>query len=126
MTQAEAIAECLAQKLVAVVGVSENRDKYGWKVYQNLQRRGYGVLAVNPNHQTINGDKCYASVGDLPAGVGLVVTVVPPLVTRRVVREGLAAGLKRFWMQPGSEDVEAVGAITAAGGVVVQDCIMMR
>lgn len=126
MTDENALRDCLEQRVIAVVGVSANRDKYGWKVYVNLKRRGYEVLPVNPHHEEIEGEKCYASVRDLPAEVGLIVTVVPPRVTRQVVREGLAAGFRRFWMQPGSEDEEALKEIEAAGGVAVTDCIMVR
>lgn len=126
MSEADAMQECLAQRIIAVVGVSENREKYGWKAYANLKSRGYEVLPVNPNYEEIDGAKCYASVRDLPPEVGLIVTVVPPRSTRRVVHEGLEAGFRRYWMQPGSEDEEAVREIEAAGGLAVMDCIMVR
>jgi len=126
VSEANAMQECLAQRVVAVVGVSENREKFGWKVYVNLKSQGYEVLPVNANYEELEGEKCYPSVTELPTEVGLIVTVVPPRSTRRVVREGLEAGFRRYWMQPGSEDEEAVREIEAAGGVAVLDCIMVR
>lgn len=121
------IEEMLAQKTFAVVGVSTNQSKYGWIVYQNLKRRGYRVLAVNPNHGEIDSDPCYADVDALPETPDVIVTVVPPSATREVVAQGLARGVRRFWMQPGSEDAEAIAAAEAAGAQVVHhQCVMMN
>lgn len=127
MAAEKLIREFLEQGTIAVVGVSTNRGKYGWIVFDNLRQRDYVVLPVNPNHETIDGERCYATVADLPPGVGGVVTVVPPAVTRQVVQEALQAGLKRFWMQPGSEDEQAIAAAKAAGAAVIAgECIMLH
>ena len=121
------IGDMLAQKVMAVIGVSPNTQKYGWIVYHNLKSRGYRVYAVNPNYSEVGGDPCYASVGDLPETPDVVVTVVPPAVTRQTVQQALGIGVKRFWMQPGSEDAEAIAAAEAAGAEVVHhECVMMH
>lgn len=122
---AEVVADFLGVPLIAVVGVSENRAKYGWIVYDNLRRRGYNVVPVNPKLSEVGGQACYGSVSDLPAEVGLVVTVVPPAVTAQAVSEALQRGVRRFWMQPGSESVEAIAEAEASGArVVAGPCIM--
>lgn len=121
------IEDLLAQKVMAVVGVSPNTQKYGWIVYQSLKAQGYRVYAINPRYNEVGGDPCYASVAELPEPPDVVVTVVPPGATREVVRQALVAGVRRFWMQPGSEDETAIAEAEAAGAQVVHhQCIMLH
>jgi predicted CoA-binding protein len=53
------IKEMLEMKTWAVVGASENKEKFGWKIYKKLKDKGYKVFPVSPNYETIDGDKCY-------------------------------------------------------------------
>ena len=121
------IEELLARRRFAVVGVSTNTQKYGWIVFANLRSRGYEAYAVNPRYTEVHGHPCVASLADLPEPPEVVVTVVPPAVTRETVRQALALGVRCFWMQPGSEDEEAIAAAEAAGASVVHhQCIMLH
>jgi len=121
------IEELLACRRFAVVGVSANTEKYGWIVFENLCSRGYEAYAVNPRHTEVHGHPCVASLADLPEPPEVVVTVVPPAVTRETVRQALALGVRYFWMQPGSEDEEAIAAAEAAGARVVHhQCLMLH
>jgi len=121
------IEELLARQSYAVIGVSPNQQKFGWIVYQSLKARGVRVYAVNPKYPEVHGDPCYASLADLPETPEVVVTVVPPPRTRNVVQQALALGVRGFWMQPGSEDDEAIAAAEAAGAQVVHHlCIMLH
>ena len=111
----------------AVVGVSEDRDKYGNKIYRDLRNAGYQVFAVNPKLSTVEGDPCYPSVKDLPEVPDVVDLVVPPAAATKVVEDCLAIGVKRIWFQPGSESSEAVNMAQAGGMEVVYDaCIMIQ
>ncbi|MCE5238749.1 CoA-binding protein [bacterium] len=121
------IEELLSRRRFAVVGVSTNTEKYGWIVFENLRSRGYEAYAVNPRHTEVHGHPCVASLADLPEPPEVVVTVVPPAVTRETVRQALALGVRYFWMQPGSEDDGAIAAAEAAGARVVHhQCIMLH
>jgi predicted CoA-binding protein len=91
-----------------VVGVSRDPKKYGHQVYVDLKQAGYRVYAVNPNIDTVLGDKCYPKLEVLPQKPDVVNIVVPPQVTEQIVRECKALGIKRVWMQPGSESDEAI------------------
>lgn len=125
-TTPQQIDDFLAQTHVAVVGVSTDQSKFGWIVYQNLKRRGYQVFAVNPRYTECHGEKCYPSVAELPVVPGLVVLVVPPAVSERLMPDLAAAGVKRVWLQPGAESPAAIAAAEAAGLQVVHSvCIMM-
>jgi predicted CoA-binding protein len=110
-----------------VVGVSEDRSKYGNKIYRDLRDAGYEAYAVNPKLSEVEGDPCYASLKALPVKPEVVDLVVPPQVSEKVVDECIELGIKNIWFQPGSESEAALEKARAAGMIVVHDaCIMIQ
>lgn len=110
----------------AVVGASENREKYGNIIYRYLRNKKFTVYPVNPIHTTVEGDRCYANVAELPADVKSVVFVVPPVRTERIVRECKAKGITAVWMQPGAESNGAVKYAEENGMAAIYDaCVMV-
>jgi predicted CoA-binding protein len=111
----------------AVVGASRDPQKYGHQVYRDLKSAGYKVYPVNPSAQEVLGDKCYPDLKELPEKPDVVVTVVPPQVTEQVVRACKELGIRRVWMQPGSESEEAVKYCKENGLEVIYNmCIMVE
>jgi len=103
------IREFLDKKNVfAVVGVSRNPKKYGHQVYRDLRNAGYRVYPVNPNTNEVLGDKCYPSIEALSVKPDVADLVVPPKVTEQVVETCKRLGIKKVWMQPGSESETAI------------------
>lgn len=94
----EMVDDFLAQKRIAVVGVSRSKDGTANLIYQRLKATGHEVFAVNPNAQTVEGDPCYPDVKSTPQPVDAVMIVTTPEVTDQVVRECAEAGIKRVWM----------------------------
>lgn len=113
--------------VIAVVGATDHPAKVGGRVYRDLKKKGFRVLAVNPRRDTVDGDPCYPGVADLPEPATIVDFVVPPPVTRQVLQQCAAHGLKRVWFQPGSED-EAVLDFVERHRFAYRagDCIMVR
>jgi predicted CoA-binding protein len=99
-TAEAAIDDFLAQKRIAVAGVSrEPGGKHGGNiVYQRLKERGYEVFAVNPNADTVEGDPCYRSLKAIPGGVDAVVIATAPAVAPSVAQECAELGITRVWM----------------------------
>lgn len=121
------IAEFPKYRKWAVVGVSEDREKYGNKIYRDLRDAGYRVFPVNPKLETVEGDRCYPSLKALPEVPDVVDLVVPPQVGLTVVQECLDLGIQRIWFQPGSESDAAIQKAEAGGMAVVHDaCIMIQ
>ncbi len=123
-TVAEAAADFLAQRRIAVAGVSRDAGGHGGNfVYKSLKQRGYEVFAVNPNADTVEGDPCYPSLADVPGGVDGVVIATNPSVTGAVVDDCVKLGVRRVWMHRsfggGSVDEAAVEAGRAAGLTVI-------
>ena len=77
-TVAEAAADFLAQRRIAVAGVSRQAAGHGGNyIYKTLKKRGYEVFAVNPNAETVEGDPCFHTLADIP-GVERVVPGLQP------------------------------------------------
>jgi predicted CoA-binding protein len=91
----QAIDDFLAQKRIAVAGVSrEPGGKHGGNiVYQRLKERGYDVFAVNPNSDTVEGDPCYRSLAAIPGGVDAVVIATTPSAAASVAKECQELGI---------------------------------
>jgi uncharacterized protein len=102
------IKEFMAKKKFAIIGAKDNREKYGYRILQNLKSRGFEVFPVNPRLREIDGTACYASLADIPVVVDVVDFVVPPKVTGEILKECKRLGLNRIWLQPGSESDSAI------------------
>jgi len=95
----DAASEFLANKRVAVTGVSRNSQSHGANViYQRLRQRGYEVFAINPNADEVEGDPCYHDLKSIPGGVDWVVIGTKPEAANATVRECEELGVKRVWM----------------------------
>ncbi len=121
------VEEFLAARVYAVVGVSTNREKYGYRVYHDLKEGGYTVFAVNPLYEDIFGEKCYPDLSSLPEKPEVVEFVCPPPVTEQTLREMKALGIDRAWMQPGAESPQAIHFCEEQGIKAIHDlCVMVE
>jgi predicted CoA-binding protein len=121
-TEAERIEAFLGADRFAVVGASNNRDKYGSKVFACYLQKDRTAYPVNPREETILGHPAFASLSDLQEPVESVSIITPPAVTEQVVEDAARAGVKHLWMQPGAESTAAIeraqelGLSVIAGG----------
>ena len=127
----EAAREFLAQKRIAVAGVSRQSSGHGANtVYRRLRERGYEVFAVNPHADTVEGDPCYRDLRSIPGGVDAVVIGTTPAVAESVVRECHELGITRVWMHrglgPGSvSDAAADYGLRNGMSVIAGGCPLM-
>jgi predicted CoA-binding protein len=99
----EAAAAFLANKRVAVTGVSRTPKTHGSNsVYKRLRERGYEVFAVNPNAAQVEGDRAYSDLTSIPGGVDAVVIATRPEFAEGTMRECAELGIKHVWMHHGS------------------------
>jgi predicted CoA-binding protein len=126
MTSKAAVEDFLGQKAIAVVGVSRKGKKFGNVIYKDLLRKGYNAFAVNPHTDVLEDRPCYPNLKALPESVDGVVLVVPPGETEKVVREASELGIRRVWMQQGSESGDAIRFCEERDiSVVAGECILM-
>jgi predicted CoA-binding protein len=116
----------IGQRSLAVVGVSRGGKKFGNTAYRELKAKGYQLVPVHPEAETLEGDRCAKNLASLPAPVGGVLVIVPPQQAEQVVQEAAAAGIKRVWLQQGAESQAAIRLAESKGmSVVAGECILM-
>jgi uncharacterized protein len=98
-TMKDAATEFLANKRIAVTGVSRKPKDHGSNtVYRRLRDRGYEVFAVNPNADEVEGAPCYHDLKSIPGGVDAVVIATAPDKADGTMRECDELGIKQVWM----------------------------
>ena len=126
MNSKKMVEEFLAQKRIAVVGVSRKKTKFGNAIYKELKQKGYQVYPVNPNITNHEGDICFPDLHSVPEKLDAVVINVSPAQTEKVVREAKQAGINKVWLQQGSQSDEAVKYCEENGiDCVSNECILM-
>ena len=112
---------------VAVVGATDDPSKYGSVIYRDLKNKGIGVVPVNPNRTTVDGDPAYGSLRALPGAPTIVNIVVPPESTLQVLKAALHLGYTNVWVQPGAESAEVMAFLTENDfNYLANSCIMVR
>jgi len=108
-------------KIIAMVGLSQKEDRPSNIVARYLMARGFTVIPVNPGQDEILGQRCYASLKEIPVKVDMVDVFrkssdVPPFAD-----DAIAIGAKSLWMQIGIINEDAAAKASAAGLDVVMD-----
>ncbi len=127
MVSRQTIDDFLAQKTLALVGISRDGKKgFGNAVRRELTAKGYTLLLVHPAATAIEGIPCARTVKEVADRVGGAILVTPPAVTSKLVREAADAGIRRVWIQQGAESDEAVRFCEQHGVAVVHhQCVLM-
>lgn len=92
------VQDFLAQKKVAIVGVSDKRETGCNLAYTKFKENGYQVYAVNPRMSTFNGVPCYPDLKSIPEKVDAVFILASPKVTDEIVQQCVDLGVKHVWM----------------------------
>ena len=113
---------------IALVGASNDKSKFGNRIYRDLKIKGYNVIPINPKEERIEGDKAYTSIqmmDDLP---DIVNFVVPPPIAMKVAQNAVEIGVKYLWFQPGSESDELENWLKDTDGIkyLINACIMVE
>ena len=94
----ETIEDFLAQKRIAMIGVSRNPKDFSAALFEELRKRGYEMVAVNPNAQEVLGQHCFARIQDVQPAVDTALLMTASNVTDSVVSDCAQAGVRRIWM----------------------------
>ncbi len=108
MVSRETIDQFLAERTLALVGVSRNGKGFGNVIRKELIAKGYRVLLVHPEADSVSGQPCAHSLTEVAKEANGVVLVTPPAATTQLVRQAVEAGIRRIWMQQGAESDEAI------------------
>jgi predicted CoA-binding protein len=91
-------------KVVAVIGASADRHKYGNKALRAFRNRGYTVIPINPNETSVEGEPAFATVLDYPGKIDEATVYVPADIGLRVMDDLAKKGIKTVWLNPGADD----------------------
>jgi predicted CoA-binding protein len=100
-------------KVVAVIGASSNRSKFGNRAVRAFRQQGYTVVPINPHEAEVEGLKAYKSVLDVPGPIDMASMYVPPEIGEQVIGEIAQKGIAEVWLNPGSESDELIARAKA-------------
>jgi len=111
-------------KTIAMIGASANPERTSHGIMKKLQSVGYRVIPVNPNETEILGEKCYASLQDIPVKIDLVNVFRKAETTVPIATEAINIHAKTLWLQLGIVNEETAAIAKQGGLIVVMDaCI---
>ena len=114
-------------RTIAIVGLSKNELRASYFVGYYLKRHGYRVIPVNPRETEILGEKCYASLLDIPEPVDVVNVFRVPDALPGIAREAVAIGAGSLWCQFGVINFEGAKIAEDGGVTVIMDrCIKVE
>jgi len=93
-------------KIVAVVGASSDRRKFGNKALRAFQAAGHRVIPINPHEATIEGLRAYPSVLDVAEPIDMATVYVHPEVGVQLLPEFERKAIPEIWINPGAESPE--------------------
>lgn len=126
MITRELIDDFVSSHDIAFVGASRNEKKFGYAAYKELKAKGYNLIPVHNQAETIQGDKCYPDLKSLPRKVDGALIVLHPKDTEKAVKDAVSAGIKRVWLQQGAESENAIKYCKENGVKVVHNqCVLM-
>lgn len=94
--------EMVKLKKWALIGVSPDESKFGYKIFMKLKDKGYIVYGLNPKYDEINGVKIYHSLKELPEKIDSVNVIVNPTVSLNVLDDIVECKIENVWVQQGS------------------------
>ena len=90
-------------KVVAVIGASNDRHKFGNRAVRAFHQQGYTVIPINPHEREVEGLTAYASVLDVPGTIDMASFYVPPDVGEQIIEEVTRKGIAEVWLNPGAD-----------------------
>ena len=100
-------------KVVAVIGASNNRRKFGNRALRAYRDQGYTVVPINPHEPEVEGMKAYASVLDVPGPIDMASFYVPPEVGEEIIGDIARKQIAEVWLNPGAESDELIARARA-------------
>ena len=114
---------------IALVGATNQKEKYGNIILQDMVKKGYKIIPINPRAKEVDGLTCYPDLKAASAqeNIGLVVYVIPPKFTLESLAEAGELGLKKVWVQPGAGDDAVRDYLEGNGFEFLMDaCVMVE
>jgi hypothetical protein len=109
-------------KTVAIIGASNDRNKFGNKAVRAFRQQGYTVYPVHPTETEVEGLPAFKSIRDVPVRPQMISVYVPPPVVRKLLPDIAAKGCDELWLNPGTESDDVLAEAQQLGLNIVQAC----
>ena len=109
-------------KTVAIIGASPDRHKFGNKALRAFREAGYRAIPITPHHDTVEGEKAYASVLDYEGDIDMASVYVPPEIGEQVIESLAQKGVGEVWFNPGADAPGVITKARALGIRPIQAC----
>ena len=114
-------------RVIAVVGLSANWYRPSFFAAKYMLEHGYTIIPVNPAYEEVLGQKCYASLRDVPARVDIVDCFRKTEEIMPIAGDAIAIGARVLWQQIGVTNAEAARTAEAAGlDSVMNRCVKIE
>jgi predicted CoA-binding protein len=114
-------------RTIAVVGLSANWYRPSYFAAKYMMEHEYRIIPVNPQYQEVLGQKCYASLREIPDKVDIVDCFQRTERILPLAEDAIAIGAKVLWQQIGVRNEEAARRAEAAGLESVMDrCVKIE
>ena len=115
----------MAAQTVAVLGASNNPDRYSNMAVRRLRDAGHNVIPVNPALEEIEGFPVAKSLGDISNPVDTLTLYVGPQRSLPMIDAILRLAPKRVIFNPGTESAELAAALDRADIPHVEACTLV-
>jgi uncharacterized protein len=92
------IDDFLAQKSIAIAGVSVNRETPANGIFTKMINAGYTVYPVHPVAESFRDHRCYSSLGSIDPRPDGVILVTRPEITSKLIDDCIRSGIPRVWI----------------------------
>lgn len=102
------MSELFFQGLTAILGATDNEDKFGYQIYAKLVSLypNISIVPINPNCDSIEGVPCKNSIDEISKSIDTLVFIVNPKIGLEIAKKAFDLGVRKFWFQPGAESEE--------------------
>jgi predicted CoA-binding protein len=111
--------------VVAVIGASNDRRKFGNKALRAFRAQGYTVVPINPHESVVEGERAYASVEDYPGPIDEATLYVQGDIGVGVMDAIARKRIPTVWLNPGADAPAVVARARALGITPVVACSIL-
>ena len=112
-------------KVVAVIGASSDKTKFGNKAVRAFANQGYTVVPIHPREEAVEGWKAYKSVLDVPGPIDMATMYLAPALGIQVIEEVAQKGIPEVWLNPGADSPELAERARALGLRTIVACSIL-
>ena len=109
----------------AVIGVTDDISKYGYKIYDKLKQNHKTTYGINPKYHNIENNKIYSSVESVDDDIEVVVFVVNPNIGIKYLDSVISKNIENIWLQPGTVSDELLLKAKQNHINVIEACVLL-